>query len=142
MSEATHGSKRELDAKAREMGLLVIYPIYDELLLDLDRPSDVALYYERIADLSEHYPFRSDLKTTSKNGRTHMYVSLDMPKERKLTDYERVALQAVLGSDHKREIYNLARIQRGDTHPTVLFETAKEAARIAAWRSGQDDIPF
>lgn len=142
MSEATHGSKKALDAKAREMGVQVVYPIYDELLLDLDRPEDVSTYYERIADLEEHYPFRSDLRTTSKGGRVHMYVSLDMPKERKLTEYERVALQAVLGSDHKREIYNLARVQRGDAHPVVLFETAKEAARVAAWRSGQDDIPF
>lgn len=142
MSEATHGSIKELAKKAAENNLVVLYPIYDELLLDLDSPEDLMTYYERIGALAEHYPFRSDLRTKSAHDRVHMYVSLDMPKERKLTDYERCALQAALGSDYKREIYNLARIQRGDSCPICLFETAHEAQRISMWRAGLDDIPF
>lgn len=58
-------------------------------------------------------------ETISRNGRAHIYIQFPRP----LSDAERIALQASMGSDRKRELLSLSRILGGtDRQPTTFFE--------------------
>jgi len=48
-----------------------------------------------------------------------------------LTPAKRIAYQASLGSDRRRELLSMARLQMG-IEPTVFFETPQRAAEMAA----------
>jgi hypothetical protein len=62
--------------------------------------------------------------TKSKSGNTHVYVTLPEP----LPVFERIALQAILGSDAKREMLNFIRAKRGDSgEPILMYEVPKAA---------------
>jgi hypothetical protein len=57
----------------------------------------------------------------SKGGHWHAKIVCDKP----LSDITRIALQAVLGSDRKRELLSLCRYFAGSRYPTLFFEVYK-----------------
>ncbi len=66
------------------------------------------------------------LMTTSPGGNRHIYLKLKKQK----TEEERIMLQAMLGSDGKRELLSYL----GTKHPrVVLFETEEEYVRVCAF---------
>lgn len=106
------------------------------LMVDLDSVADslefdrrLALYQEQTG--SELIRSYRPLKTVSKSGKWHVYLKL----RRGLTALERIALQAVLGSDLKRELFSAIRVEIDNENPSVLFETPAEAERVRAWMS-------
>ncbi len=107
----------EVDALA--LGLDVVYPVDDELLLDIDSSADAEWLTQMVEVLRENgEPIEIEKTTTSKSGNLHVYIKMG----RKLSPIERVALQACLGSDRKRELLSVLRIWYTDRAPTVLFE--------------------
>ena len=54
----------------------------------------------------------------SKGGNVHVMLNTDAFLE----DLEVLALQAILGSDWKRELHNLCRIRRGQKNWNILFK--------------------
>jgi len=107
----------EVDAQA--LGLNVVYPADDELLLDIDSNADAEWLVQMLDVLRENdESVEVEKTTTSKSGNLHVYIKMD----RKLSSIERVALQACLGSDRKRELLSVLRIWYTDRAPTVLFE--------------------
>jgi hypothetical protein len=54
----------------------------------------------------------------SRGGNQHFTVTL----KRNITPIERIALQAVLGSDPRREAHSLRRWLAGEKNPTLFFE--------------------
>lgn len=48
------------------------------------------------------------------------HIRIQLPWE--LTDWERIAWQAALGSDPVRELLSCLRLRKGDAHPTMLIE--------------------
>ncbi len=109
---------------AAENGLDVIIPNNNQLLLDIDNNQDRAIYTQNWAEIGsiygvtevEEWPSRSN-----KPGRTHMRVTLRTP----ITPLERVLIQAVLGSDRRRELHSLRRIMNSEETPTLFFEKRK-----------------
>ncbi len=115
--------------KAEELNLDVVVP--DEYTLQLDYDSktlpenfnklcaliDINFGIKRSGD-QEVYDM--DIKT-SKSGNLHVYLKLANP----ISNTERLVFQAALGSDPVREILSLARLKRGETTPTLLFEVKK-----------------
>jgi hypothetical protein len=61
--------------------------------------------------------WKEKLLPSKKAGHAHVVITLPMP----IKNLERVALQAILGSDIKREAFNYTRVKNGNKYPIVLF---------------------
>ena len=115
-----HSSQYSLDF-ARKQGLRVVLPTALELQIDID--SDEALYdFERRYELARNtgLPLAGYSSQPSKSGGEKRHITVRMSL--KITPLERIALQAILGSDWRRELFSYDRLQRGDAVPTLFFE--------------------
>lgn len=104
--------------RKKQEGYSIFYPEENELLLDIDSENDLQrckLSISRMEDeLQEDLPFTVfESKTPG-----HYHVSIKFP--RKIDMLERIALQAVLGSDRVREMLSLFRLWQGEAHPSLL----------------------
>jgi hypothetical protein len=106
-----------------ERGLVVVKPKPDELFVDVDSFEALgvcAVHVERLKTLvvsSKRTPSPS-----GKPGRFHVVVKLSRPVK---DDFERISLQALLGSDVTRELLSWLRASAGVADPTVFFEKAE-----------------
>lgn len=116
-------------ADAAAAGLVVVVPQRDELQLDIDTPEDLE-HYEQMRQLLQDtgYYVQEVRRTKSVSGNTHVYVRALWTE--RLSVLERIMLQAMLGSDRKRELLSYLRHKSGDKSkpPTVLFERPEELA--------------
>ena len=106
-------------AAARRRGFEIIEGGPRTLLLDLD--SDEALRtYEEMLDLAHQYfGAKEKERWRSKSGKGwHIILETDVS----LIGAERIALQACLGSDLKRELLSVADFASGIEEPSVLFK--------------------
>jgi hypothetical protein len=119
--------------KAQEAGLEVYVPKDNELTLDLDNEDYEAFSIfgpseplgEMLNMLSRYYGTISYRPTKSKSGKVHLYITLPAPVNR----VERIALQAIMGSDPKREMINLVRHNNGAMgEPILMFEVPEKKA--------------
>ena len=108
----------KVKAEKYKCELVVSSPLH--LLIDLDTIAQHETFTASAAILREAEPkiFGKIESWTSRNGKgTHYLIEL---KEEKSV-YERVALQAVLGSDPKRETLCLKRLHEGKGEIIVLY---------------------
>jgi hypothetical protein len=106
-------------AKAERLNCDILYSDDTTLLLDLDTPEAVSAFKERL-DLAEELGFAWNFSydiLTSRSGRSHGVLDLRIP----LPVDQRIALQAILGSDWKREMLSLAGLRKGQENPILLF---------------------
>ncbi len=68
--------------------------------------------------------------TTSQHGNKHVYIRLS----RSVSDFERLILQSVLGSDPVKETLTLLRLLQGGDGAVCLFETELAARLVREWR--------
>ncbi len=111
------------EEKAAAKGLIVVRPEPNELFLDIDSEADFEKFESLILIFKEH---RDELcswtkrpSPSGKPGRYHVVVTLSAPVKDQM---ERIVLQALLGSDTKREL-----IAYVDDRETCLFEKPAEA---------------
>jgi hypothetical protein len=107
---------------ALDKGLWCIEPNDDQLFLDIDDEQDIEKLEDMLAVLiANRQPAEITSRTPSKTqGHYHIVVTLEGAH---LTPLQRVALQACLGSDRKRELLAVCRIAAEVPHPvTVFFE--------------------
>lgn len=107
---------------AEKLGLQIVEPGPRDVFVDIDTDADyrhltamldVVNAVEVYLKIGAEYPSKSGLP------RRHVYVVAD----RDLTPVERIAIQATLGSDRKRELLSLLRVWlHTDRQPTVFFE--------------------
>lgn len=124
-------------AEALGLECLTFMPDSPILTIDLDTPEAVREFEDRlrlffgVCDQELGYRgITQELRTVSNSGNTHVYLLFDRP----LTTELRVAFQAALGSDHKRELFeSMRRAFRLRDEGPVLFETPAEAARVREW---------
>jgi len=105
-------------------GYTIMTPDWNELLLDIDTEDDWRFFQKAVARLQEEYPQQVTWRAwPSKGGvpRRHALVTIPFPVD----PSQRIAFQAVLGSDRVREMLSLFRCQQGDPVPTLLAEPAK-----------------
>lgn len=93
--------------KAKEQNADVVYSDPRTLLLDLDTDEGEAQYARNLPIVQEYYQVRETLSWTSKSG-VHRHVMLEIGQDLSLPD--RVLLQAILGSDPKREMLSMIRV--------------------------------
>lgn len=113
-------------SKASELGLQVIFPDDHTVTVDVDGTEMPPRFNEILDVLIEYFPLAEPMfVTTSKSGNRHIYLRFQI----EFTETEKIAIQAALGSDAKREILGLVRAKAQTVgkfagYPTLMFETA------------------
>lgn len=103
---------------AHRMGLIADPAEDRELQIDLDTDAQEEQYRRMRPLMEDVYPIEEVIETPSKSGRTHVRIFTAYP----LSVEERIALQAILGSDPRKELCSLRRWLKGDQIPILLFE--------------------
>lgn len=123
------------EAEGAKRGLNVVASDERHLQLDLDTPMteqqrEALEILKRDTDLVDR-----ELTTVSQHGRHHHYILLT----RELDLHTRIMLQAVLGSDPRREL--LSAMREGVRDPElVLFETDEEYPIVLRFLDRQDEL--
>lgn len=89
------------------------------LLLDLDDLSSYMTFVSNFPLVASYYLVKSVEEWRSKSNNIHIRITLDTELP---NDMMRVLLQALLGSDLKREAITMARIHNCDLLPCLLFK--------------------
>jgi hypothetical protein len=118
-------SQRAVDLAARE-GLDVKYPAANELFIDIDNEHSYMMYQKQMDIMRKYVGASSDLVTPSRHGLPGRHIVVTL--QRDITEVERIALQACLGSDRVRELLGFIQNHNNDPHPTLFLE-AKEPAQ-------------
>lgn len=112
---------------AEDNGLVNIFPEDNQLLLDFDNSVDYDYFEQEGVDILRQFWGVKKIETKpSASGKLgHLHVRVTLAKN--ITQMERLALQAALGSDRKRELLGIAMTNAGDPHPT--FFSQKETGK-------------
>ena len=124
-------ARKEFLEKKKQEGFAIRVPDENEILLDIDSPAQYRVYEDQLIRL-----MRRDAGITTEEWESttpgHKHISVRMPFT--LNDYQRIAYQAVLGSDLRREILSLMRTESGDVMPNCLFEKVLESkSAVKSW---------
>lgn len=114
------------EGMAAELGLVIVEPRENVLQLDIDTGAQRDQYEIQRLVLQSIIPILETVATTSKGGKTHLYLCL----RDSLSAEARIALQASLGSDPKREILTLRNLRDQRAYPLFLYEKPEEAAKV------------
>jgi hypothetical protein len=112
-------SKRAEDLAAKE-NLAVVYPGEDEVLIDIDNEHSFQVYLKHKYVIAKHLGVLSENVQPSRNKKEGRHVTLKMKSP--VTELERIAIQACLGSDRMRETLGFIQYKNGDPHPTLFLE--------------------
>jgi hypothetical protein len=89
-----------------------------ELQIDCDHPDDVKFCLAQMKVIKETIGIKGYVITKSKSGNRHVIIRT----KRCMDEFERIALQACLGSDRKRELLSLYGVMEGHGNPILLIE--------------------
>lgn len=123
VASTAYGASTPAQAKeqADDRGLEIRYPKPNELFVDIDNARDFTRFKDLVVMLDRMDRVKGWQDTPSASGGQHRHVVVTM--QRDVTAFERIALQAMLGSDLKREMLSYERLATGSNpHPTVFFE--------------------
>jgi hypothetical protein len=110
--------------KAKAQGLKMVVPRPNQLTIDLDEPTVPLSFYQTLDKLSRLWDLRIEKITSSKSGNKHIYLKTG----ENFTPAEKIAIQAILGSDPVREFLSLYRAQHSNLGaPSLLFEVPSRA---------------
>lgn len=115
-------------SKRRGVAFEVVTPKPHELFLDIDSEDELKFVHEQIKMMQSYgVPVTITRETPSKDpGHYHVVASMATY----IDQMQAIALQAILGSDRKRELYSWLRLTRGTGKVPVvcLFEPVTKAA--------------
>lgn len=133
-------------AEAEANGCTVKLPAPNQLFVDIDSEDGAMWFCLNIGKVSEQVGVVDTERHPSRSGTPlHEHVTVTLARE--VTEMERILLQAVLGSDRKREALSWVRLVNNDPNPTLFFEKKPlqlpahvESAANSIWEQG--DYPF
>lgn len=105
---------------AATKGKLVVYPAPNEVQLDLDSDQSINEFWQRIRMVERHLDVEYPVKVSPSSTSGHWHVTVTLPH--KLTQWQRLAWQSLLGSDSNRELLNLIRLVAFDDSKSCFFE--------------------
>ena len=106
-----------------EEGGKVVIAAKDELQIDLDTEEDYKRWLRSSEIFFRYVDITKVMVTPSYSGLPHRHITIKLPF--KVGRWQRLALQAALGSDPIRELLSSIRYMEGDKYPT-LFRENKE----------------
>ena len=130
-------SKRAIE-QAKSENLDVVFPADNQLQLDIDSEAAFDLYNDHYDIVNTYWGIDDETITLSRSGnpdKRHITLTLS----RKVSNKDRIALQAFLGSDLKREVLSFVQAENGDPHPTLFLEKRGPKA-VEAWQKAKDDM--
>ena len=105
----------------RECGYRVCFPADNELQLDIDSEEQYAVWKKAESIIARNAVFTAEVEEApSSSGLPNRHIRIRLPFD--VTPWQRIALQAALGSDPVRELLSCVRMLKGDVHPTLLVE--------------------
>ena len=109
--------------RARKAGMVIVEPMPNELQIDLDGCAELHIFRQQWAILekagiTKRWTFK--IHPSKRPGKFHVLVSMDQD----IGNHYRIMYQAILGSDIRREAFNLCRVLNGNKYPIVFFEKA------------------
>jgi len=130
--------------RARKSGLRIVEPRPNELQLDIDSIG-LLTFHQMQWDILEKAGITKGWKKTirkSKRGGEHVHITIQMDQfwaqrtiqvpshgdtfdRFRAEQITRVLLQVILGSDPRREAFNLCRVLNGNKYPIVFFENVE-----------------
>lgn len=116
-----------VEQEAERIGCVVVYPESNQLQIDLDTEEAFKQYEKRFKELYHRtvhpaYQLACDPEVhPSKSGYPHRHITLTFV-DREFSEWERIAMQMMLGSDPVRESLNALRLASGVKRPCRLFE--------------------
>ena len=108
------------DAKAKEGNLDIVFPKSNELQIDIDNEHSYQVFKNQIVILRKYISVTNIEEHESKGGLPGRHITVTLFKD--VTMIERLALQAMLGSDRIRELLGYIRYDRKEPRPTCFFE--------------------
>ena len=119
-----------------EEGWHIVYPEPDELFIDIDDERDLGVLQEMVRTLKLNDISVEIVRSTPSATAGHYHIVARLAGFGSLDATTRIAFQACLGSDRKRELLSLLRVVlKMSRPPTVFFEKNEETV-------DDDDIPF
>lgn len=101
-------------------GYKIVLPAADELQIDIDT-TEMQERFNESAEILFRYVEPKEIKEApSESGLPRKHITVKLPFE--LTVWQRLALQAALGSDNTREILSCIQYLNGDPTPTCFKE--------------------
>lgn len=123
-------SQRALNQATME-GLDVVFPADNELFVDIDNAHSYMLFCKQFDIVNKHIGVEGWQENISKSGnpdKKHITIQLSVD----VTPMERLALQAMLGSDRVRELLGYVQEKNGDPYPVLFLEKPKVAGLLKA----------
>lgn len=114
---AEHARKSLEDAGLTEYEVAVARS--NELMLDYDSPDVPSTFYSGLSFLDQRFGGKIIDAAVYKSRSGNRHVVVKLPEA--ISDEERIAWQAVLGSDQKREALSLISCGRDVKNPVLLF---------------------
>lgn len=104
----------------KENGFDVVYPEDNQLQLDIDDEAGLIRFENMLYMVGAYLNIKDYNIRTSKSGGDHKHITITLPHP--ISPVERILLQAILGSDPKREMLSYVRLLKGEKNPTIFFE--------------------
>lgn len=114
-------------------GLEVVLPAENELQIDIDNEHSYMLFCNQLLIVRKFIGVIDTVETKSKSGKSfkmHITVILENP----VSMIERLALQAMLGSDRVRELLGYVQYKNDDPHPVLFLEKKASLALPRGYR--------
>ena len=111
-------------ARIKSEGFAVVLPEGNQLQIDIDSVEHYRNFLHAAEVIMRNWPFAPAIEIEdhpSSSGFPRRHITLTLPFT--VEPWQRIALQAALGSDPIREILSATRLMRGDIHPTLFVET-------------------
>jgi hypothetical protein len=105
---------------AAAAGLKAVVAEPNQLLIDIDTKESEYKFNSIISLVASFFPLEVISDLPSRSGGDHRHITLTLGHS--ISDVERVLLQAILGSDPKRELLSYVRLLRGIEPATMFFE--------------------
>ena len=109
-------------ARVQEEGFEIALPSEFELQIDIDSEQHFQAFRDSIGVILRNWDTSGiDIEIhPSKSGLPRRHITITLPF--RVTPWQRIALQAALGSDPVRELLSATRLMRGEPHPTLFAE--------------------
>jgi len=104
-------------------GKTVVLPADNQLQIDIDSDEHYAVFMRSAEVLLRNWGDTCEIEVEehpSSSGMPCRHITLTLPFT--VEPWQRIALQAALGSDPVRELLSATRLIRGDIHPTLFVE--------------------
>jgi|SRR5580698_1860138 hypothetical protein len=129
MSKVQSFKRAQEEANAK--GLQLLWPDDQQLFVDIDDEFSLQLFERGMKAILAFWPdTKVTRKTPSPSGKPGRYhIVIELNRKAPLTSEERLTLQALLGSDPKREILGHVQLAEDEVRVTRFFEKFPEPSK-------------